>query len=99
MVTSAARLAWCRCEARSESRSRGVEKWGGGPLASPEVSIFLRAGELTTSTPRLLDSPFVRLGATMPGVVGGRIPPRSAIDRSPPAPPKKGWLEERLGLH
>lgn len=35
----------------------------------------------------------------MPGVVGGRIPPRSAIDRSPPAPPKKGWLEERLGIH
>lgn len=26
-----------------------------------------------------------------------RAPSRSAIDRSPPAPPRRGWLDERLG--
>ena len=27
-----------------------------------------------------------------------RAPGRSAIDRSPPAPPRRGWLDERLGI-
>ena len=38
---------------------------------------------------------------TMQGTVGGgpgRVRRRSAIDRSPPPPPKQGWLDERLGV-
>src|SRR5215213_8748887 len=27
-----------------------------------------------------------------------RAPDRSAIDRSPPPPPRRGWLDERLGI-